>query len=211
MPKSLVDNDLFVDFDEPVSMYDSEGRPLTEQQADFFRQSRCLSEAGQLLVLYHASPNDFKSFDASRIGSGGGIIYGRGFYFCDSGSGLDIYGKYIKDYYLNLRSPFRWEAINEEADVFYNIDMFVEVLETNNFVVSEELRQQLEEDILENDGGLDTVIELTCGVDLAQKYFARAGYDGIMNLDIGDYVAFDPKQIKLCSNKTPAATAEVAA
>ena len=97
------------------------------------------------------------------------------------------------------------------AVTYYNIDMFVEVLEANNFVVSDDLRKQLEDDILENGGGLDTLIELTCGVDFAHTYFTKAGYDGIMNIEIGDYVAFKPEQIKLCSNKAPAQTSNIAA
>lgn len=194
--------DFFDDF-EVSSSYDSEGRALSIEQEDFFKTSKCVDEENSLLVLYHASNNEFNTFDIKRAGSGGGCIYGKGFYFCDDNFGLDIYGKYIKEYYLNLKNPFIWKDDN--------IDDFVLMLERNNFVVTDDLRQQLEEDILENDGGLDTVIELTCGIDLAHKYFMRAGYDGIMNLDIGDYVAFKPEQIKLCSNKMPSATADIAA
>lgn len=194
--------DFFDDF-EVGSSYDSEGRSLSAGQKDFFKNSKCRDEEGSLLVLYHASNSEFNTFDIKRAGSGGGSIYGKGFYFCDDNFGLEIYGKYIKEYYLDLKNPFIWKD--------NNIDDFIIMLEQNNFVVTDELRQQLEEDVLENDGGLDTVIELTCGIDLAQKYFTRVGYDGIMNLDIGDYVAFDPKQIKLCSNKMPSASADIAA
>ena len=211
MPTALVDNELFTDFDEPTSMYDSEGNPLNSAQATFFRSSKCLDEFGALLVVYHASPNKFTTFDPKLIGSGAGSIYGKGFYFCDSDYDLDQYGKYINAYYLNLKNPFRWEACEEEADKTYNLDMFIEVLEKNNFVVTDELFSQLESDLLQNDGGLDTIIELTCGFDLAQYYFEKAGYDGIMNFESGDHVAFYPEQIKLCSNKTPAKTADVAA
>ena len=207
---SLVNNELFTDFDVSSS-YDSEGKLLSKSQESFFKNSQCVDDSGSLLVLYHASNSDFTTFDTNKIGTGGGIIYGRGFYFCDSDFGLDIYGKYIKQYYLNLKNPFRWEVIDEDADATYNIDMFIEVLEQNNFVVSDELRQQLENEVLENDGGLDTIIEMSCGVDFAHKYFLRAGYDGIMNLDIGDYVAFKPEQIKLCSNKNPSAAIDIAA
>lgn len=162
-------------------------------------------------MLYHASNSEFNTFDTKYIGSGGGSIYGKGFYFCDDNFGLDIYGKYIKEYYLNLKNPFRWEAVEEEADAYYNVDMFINILKYNNFEVSDELRQQLEEEVLENDGGLDTVIELTCGFDFAYSYFTKAGYDGIMNLEIGDYVAFKPEQIKLCSNKMPSSSVDIAA
>ena len=210
MSNALVDNELFVDFDEPASGFDSDGNPLTSTQAEFFKQSKCLAEDGTLQVVYHASPNDFTEFDPKRVGTGGGSIYGKGFYFCDSDTNLDLYGKYKKSYYLNLKNPFRWEMPEDNYD-YYNLDMFIEVLKHSNFEVSDDLQRQLELDISEEAGGLDTLIEQTCGFDLAQKYFIKAGYDGIMNLEIGDYVAFDPKQIKLCSNKEPANTVNVAA
>lgn len=203
------DIDFFDNF-EVGSSYDSEGRLLSASQERFFRKSKCVDDEGGLLVLYHASNSEFDIFDIKRIGTGGGHIYGKGFYFCEDDFGLDIYGKYIKEYYLNLLNPYRWEVPQGDDDC-YNIDTFIELLEQNNFEVSDSLRQQLEEDVLENDGGLDTLISLTCGSDLAQKFFINAGYDGIMNLETGDCVAFKPEQIKLCSNKKPSASASIAA
>lgn len=210
MPTALADIDFFVDFEDPASMSDSKGRPLSQAQATFFDNSKCLDEDGSLLVLYHASKKDFTAFDPNTIGSGGGNIFGKGFYFCDNDAGLDIYGGYIREYYLNLKNPFRWEPIEEEADALYNLDMFIEVLELNNFNITVELHQILEDLALE-DCLFDEIIEQTCGVDFVQTYLKKAGYDGIMNLDVGDYVAFNPEQIKLCSNKNPKNTAELAA
>ena len=207
----LADNDVFMDFDDVSSKYDSEGRLLSNGQVNFFSKSKCTNENKNLLVVYHASKSDFTAFDYERIGSGGGNIYGKGFYFCDSSFGLDIYGEYIKEFYLNLKNPFRWEICEEEADYLYNLDMFIEVLDLNNFSITDDLKIELESELLEKGGGLDTIIEMTCGSGFAQKYFIKAGYDGIMNLDIGDCVAFDPKQIKLCLNKTPTIKADAAA
>ncbi len=206
-----LNNEFFIDFDEASSKYDSEGRLLSKGQVSFFNRSQCVDDNSQLMVLYHASNSDFTTFDPKRIGSGGGSIYGKGFYFSDDSFSVEIYGKYVREFYLNLKNPFRWESIEEEADATYNLDMFIEVLEANNFVMPDGLLEELEDDLINNDGGLDTIIEKTCGFDFAQKYFQRAGYDGIMNLDIGDYVAFKPEQIKLCSNKMPSASADVAA
>lgn len=206
-----VNNEFFIDFDDASSKYDSEGRLLTKGQLNFFNRSQCVDDNNCLLVLYHASNSNFTTFDPKRIGSGGGSIYGKGFYFSDDSFNVEIYGKYVREFYLNLKNPFRWESIEEEADATYNLDMFIEVLEANNFVMPDGLLEELEDDLINNDGGLDTIIEKTCGFDFAQKYFQRAGYDGIMNLDIGDYVAFKPEQIKLCSNKMPSATADAAA
>jgi hypothetical protein len=206
-----LNNEFFTDFDDASSKYDSEGRLLSKGQISFFSKSQCVDDNNCLLVLYHASNTEFTSFDLKRIGTAGGSIYGKGFYFSGDSFNVEIYGKYVREFYLNLKNPFRWEAIDEEADAAYNLDMFVEVLEANNFVMPDGLLKELEDDLINNDGGLDTVIEKTCGFDFATTYFTRAGYDGIMNLDIGDYVAFKPEQIKLCSNKKPSATADAAA
>jgi hypothetical protein len=207
MPQSFLNNELFVDFDDESSVQDSRGRGLTSAQASFFADSKCLDDSYKLLVVYHASPNDFSVFDSKYIGTGGGSIYGHGFYFCDDNYGLDIYGKYIKEYYLNLKNPFIWKA----DSVVDNIKAFLRVLKRNNFEITDELIKEIKYEIIRNEGGLDTLIEITCGVDFAQKYFMRAGFDGIMNLEIGDYVAFDPKQIKLCSNINPSSSVNVAA
>jgi hypothetical protein len=206
-----LNNEFFTDFDDAYSKYDSEGRLLSKGQISFFSKSQCVDDNNCLLVLYHASNTEFTSFDPNRIGSGGGTIYGKGFYFSDDSFNVEIYGKYIKEFYLNLENPFRWEAINEEADATYNLDMFIEVLVANDYMLPDGLLEELEDDLINNDGGLDTVIEKTCGFDFANTYFVRAGYDGIMNLEVGDYVAFEPSQIKLCSNKKPKNTAELAA
>ncbi len=194
-------NDLFVEFS--ATSMDSEGRALSKEQLEFFAGSKCVDESGRLLVVYHASNTDFDEFSPSKIGTGGGTIYGRGFYFNDSDFGLDIYGTYIKEYYLNLQKPFVWQMVNRVADAKRNINAFVQVLNANGYPITRELRKTLEDEIINQDGELDTVLELTCGEQEAQAYFKNAGFDGIMNLSTGDMVAFSPSQIKRCLDRTP--------
>ena len=91
------------------------------------------------------------------------------------------------------------------------MDTFIEMLEHNNFQVTPELRQKLEQDILENDGGLDTLIDLTCEADKATQFFKACGFDGIMDLDTLDFVIFEPNQAKLSSNKNPTSSELLAA
>lgn len=194
--------DFFVDFDSKTS--DSEGRPLSKEQLEFFAGSKCVDESGRLLVVYHASNADFDEFSLSKIGTGGGTIYGRGFYFNDSDFGLDIYGTYIKEYYLNLQKPFVWQMVNNKTDAKRNVAAFLQVLNANSYPITQELRKTLEDEIINQDGELDTVLELTCGEREAQAYFKGAGFDGIMNFSTGDMVAFNPTQIKRCLDRTPA-------
>jgi hypothetical protein len=63
--------------------------------------------------------------------------------------------------------------------------------------------KQLALDVLKNDGGLDTMIEQTCGSEKIADFLKRCGFDGIVNYDVLDFVAFEPSQIKLSSNKNP--------
>lgn len=210
MPSKLIDNDFFIDFDS-TAIYNSDGEPLTSGQANFFKDSKCVDENGSLYKVYQASNSDFDAFDKSFIGSGAGYIYGKGFYFGADPDSVKIYGSKINEYYLRLKNPYRYEAVDDEDDALYNVDTFVELLEQNGFKVSEELQLDLETDVLENDGGLDTLIELTCGSDRVAEFFKSSGYDGIMNLDVLDFVAFEPNQIKLCSNKAPTSSEKLVA
>jgi hypothetical protein len=209
MPKALVDDDFFLDFDEAGC--DSEGNSLTDAQVTFFNGSKCRDEDGSLYLVYQASNKEYDAFDKERIGTGAGSIYGKGFYFSCDRESVKIYGNLIKEYYLNIKNPYRYEEVNEEADALYNVDTFIEMLEHNNFQVTPELQQKLEQDVLENDGGLDTLIDLTCGSDKATQFFKACGFDGIMDLDTLDFVIFEPNQAKLSSNKNPTSSKLLAA
>ena len=202
MPTALVDNEFFLDFDD-VAGYDSEGNVLSEAQVRFFSQSRCVDENGDLYLVYHADNNDYDTFDKSQIGTGAGSIFGKGFYFGSNAESVRMYGNNIKTYYLNLKRPFIYEAIEDKQSAVNNVKAFARVLKANNYPISVEQMKQLALDILKNDGGLDTIIELTCGAEKITDFFKSCGYDGIMNLDVLDFVAFEPNQIKLSSNKNP--------
>lgn len=203
MPTALIDDDFFLDFDEPAIAYDSEGNILNSAQYKFFKNSKCTDEDGALFLVYRATNSNYDTFDFNRLGTGAGSIFGKGVYFSADKNSVKIYGNIIKEYYLNLKNPFKYLAADEEADILYNLDNFINVLRQNNYPVTEELQLTLKEDLIENDGGLDTLIELTCGVDKATDYFKKCGFDGIVNLDVLDFVAYEPNQIKLRNNLSP--------
>lgn len=202
MPTALVDNELFVDFDETAG-YDSEGNALSEAQVRFFSQSKCVDENGDLYLVYHADNTDYDAFDKSQIGTGAGSIFGKGFYFGSNAESVGIYGNNIKTYYLNLKRPFIYEAIEGKQAAINNVKAFARVLKANNHFISVEQMKQLALDILKNDGGLDTMIEQTCGPEKITDFFKKCGFDGIVNYDVLDFVAFEPNQIKLSSNTNP--------
>ena len=74
--------------DVQFSRKDSEGNTLTEQQAEYFRDSKVRNENGNLLVVYHGTmTGDFTVFDASYANVEGDM--GAGFYFTSDYADVD--------------------------------------------------------------------------------------------------------------------------
>lgn len=74
--------------DVQFSRKDSEGNTLTEQQAEYFRDSKVRDENGNLLVVYHGTmTGDFTVFDASYANVEGDM--GAGFYFTSDYADVD--------------------------------------------------------------------------------------------------------------------------
>lgn len=61
---------------------DSAGNELSQQQREFFTNSKVVDGNGNLKVMYRGGNGDFTVFD--RKHSKGSNLYGRGFYFTDS-------------------------------------------------------------------------------------------------------------------------------
>lgn len=53
-----------------ISENDSNGNKLTEQQREYFKDSKVVDENGNLLVVYHQTNNDFTVFDTNHDGAG---------------------------------------------------------------------------------------------------------------------------------------------
>jgi len=84
------------------SMKDSEGNELSEQQAEYFKDSKVRDEDGNLLVMYRGGKTGFTVFDRSK--SKYSNLYGRGFYFTDSKAHAGHYGN-PRAFYLNIQHP----------------------------------------------------------------------------------------------------------
>ena len=64
MPKALIDNEFFIDFD--TANCDSEGNSLSDSQVSFFNQSKCRDEDGSLYLVYRASNKEYDAFDKEQ-------------------------------------------------------------------------------------------------------------------------------------------------
>ena len=95
------------------SLKDSEGKSLTEEQVEYFKNSKVRDDKGNLLIAYHGSPNKFFTFDRNRIGKGTDQ-FGAGFYFATDENSAHSYGDNIHKIYLNIEKPI---VINRDANV----------------------------------------------------------------------------------------------
>ncbi|MBO5123477.1 MAG: hypothetical protein J6B99_10005, partial [Oscillospiraceae bacterium] len=85
-----------------LSLKDSDGNALTEEQAAYFAESKSVDAQGNLRVMYRGGNSDFTVFDRKK--SSYANLYGRGFYFTDSKSHAEQYGG-ARAFYLNITNP----------------------------------------------------------------------------------------------------------
>lgn len=89
---------------EQNSDRDSSGNPLSEEQIEFFKDSKVRDKNGNLLVVRHGTSEDFHIFDFSKAGKNG-KAEGAGFYFSDEMEITKRYGEIQKEVYLNITKP----------------------------------------------------------------------------------------------------------
>ena len=87
---------------------DSEGKYISNQQADYFRESKIRNENGDLLVLYHQTDSDFNIFDTRREGAGArdnGTPYG--IFLKPTSKDIGLSGKKQMALYANITNPLK--------------------------------------------------------------------------------------------------------
>ena len=166
---------------------DNQGRKLSRQQQEYFKDSKVRDENGNLLVMYHGTEanvgipenNWFTVFDIDRAGNHGSML-GDGFYFTSDRSHAEQYAHTkgnIYETYLNIKKPL-------ELNHFSTGDLTYAIRNINPYI---------EADIYKRDGTLDGY--------KVRRYLLDNGYDGIHSGNT--YVAFNSNQIKNITNTTP--------
>lgn len=168
------------------SLSDNQGRTLSKEQQEYFKDSKVRDEEGNLKVMYHGTeamaglPEDawFTIFDTKRAGSNGSF-FGTGFYFTDSKEHAQDYahskGK-VYETYLNIKNPYiPYQNLEDSISRTFKEDLIIRL--NINKEASSLTGKEITEILKEN------------------------GYDGVINGDT--VVAFYPEQIKNVDNTTP--------
>ena len=193
-------------------MTDSDGRELTVQQQEYFKDSKVRDEDGRLKVMYHGTNAD-KPFTVFDTYGGKFGLFGRGSYFTDDPEVAHSYtakgkGNAPRTYevYLDIKNPLDMDAaFDRSAWTDQPTDIRDAIAgATTNEDVFRALKQYCEDE-----GMIRWEAE-----DFISDTVRSAGFDGITHVGGGRYgskdgqkhrvfIAFDPEQIKRVDNKTP--------
>lgn len=174
---------------------DNQGRKLSQQQQEFFKDNKVRDEDGNLQVAYHGTGFGFTVFDKEKAGSNYGNwgMYGKGFYFTTNKEQAKRWAESsrgdlseVKEVYLNITNPFDPDADYTEMFADLNLDPF---LTKKGYRMLEYLQEQ----------GKDT-----------RSILQAKGFDGIYSkYNKDNIVVFESNQIKNVDNTNPTENADI--
>ena len=97
-----VNEDFVKNSEKLTNVVDSDGKKLSEAQAEFFKDSKVRDEDGNLLKVYHGTNSDFTVFNRGEKNG----QFGKGIYFAADKSYAKENGKKVVNAYLNVENPF---------------------------------------------------------------------------------------------------------
>ena len=191
----------FSEDDKVYSDRDSEGNILSKEQQEFFKDSKIRDKNGNLMKVYHGSPNKFFTF---RQGVAEG--WGRGIYFTDNRNAASDFGDNIVETYLNIKNPFNADTMSYEDIGAENTKAYREfdMQKWRRYYPEYDTYEEYQEDM----GGVGMYEIYTEEVEVFNRILRELGYDGIIangsnGIDGYEIVAFEENQPKLTTNKNP--------
>lgn len=213
---------------------DSTGRKLSEQQQEFFKDSKVRDAEGRLKTVYHGSSAQFTKFSADFM-SKNGSSEGQGFYFTDlktMAQGYEKDGGQLLEGYLDIKNPLSDSEVTlsnaEVKRLIKAIDPTGDDLVLNydsrggigypsrtwyNRAVNDTLRMTMET----SESDSEILAELANGMGNPGAVLKAArevlGYDGYIVEgkydDATVYVAFDSSQFKNVDNLNPTSNPDI--
>lgn len=176
---------------------DSEGRKLSEAQQEFFKDSKVRDEEGRLMLVYHATDNDFTVFDREKLGmvtdsNADDVSFAAtahiGFWFNSDNIQKKTAQDKVLSGYLKIENPYYVDSIRalseQVADIYgENYDELQERFESRDYKAARELGERFAD------------------------WLKQEGYDGVIVNDeeFGgtSYMVLDSNQFKNRTNQTP--------
>ena len=187
---------------------DSEGNELSKEQQEFFKDSKIRDKNGNLMKVYHGSPNEFFTFK-----QGYAMGWGTGMYFTDNRIEAADFGDNIIEAYLNIKNPYNADTMDygaiggEKTKTYRDFDMKVWKERYSEYDTYEEYVEDIS-------GGVGMYEIYEEEKEVFNRILRELGYDGIIaygsnNIDGYEIVAFNESQPKLTTNKNPTTNPDI--
>lgn len=152
------------------SMKDSKGNALTEQQAEFFKDSKVRDEDGNLLAMYHGTNVDIGNYIDDI------------FYLSSDKITSSTYGKKVGKYYVKLKNPL---VINAEGKSWNELHLTndVENLYEKMGLFIDDVSELIEKADALGVGYPSRTLSSTRHIE---EYATGLGYDGVIYTNIID-------------------------
>ena len=177
------------------SLKDSQGRDLTKEQAEFYKDTVVRDGQGRLKVMYHGTTAQFNSFRSGDIG----------FHLGNKTQAITKVGKganaRIIEAYINLKNPLK---VNFDSGNWNALSGLAVRLADVGAITKEEYQDLIKLGNSNHEGYYSKANKAL------RELLSNKGYDGIEypNWYEGkgtskSYIIFDGNQVKLIDNKTP--------
>ena len=175
---------------------DNQGRKLTAEQQEFFKDSKVRDENGNLLVVYHGTGEDFTVFTDKLMGKNNGNAFGQGYYFTSSRFIANSYKNNAKgsnpkvmEVYLDMENPFDFLG---EGDLLDKAERLMNKYGVSN--IGNKLKSNIH--------ALGFIKSIASENNISTSEILQdLGFDGIISGN--EYVVFEPNQIKNIDNTNP--------
>ena len=216
---------------------DSQGRALSKDQQEYFKDSKVRDENGQLITVYHGTTEEINIFDKNRLGNNtGAASASEGFFFTDNKRIAEEYSRYARPQYIkDLENEYK--RLEKEAQKTGNWDDYYKAYEKYE---DAELTYAYNEDNQRTNAENQKEVYLNLTNPLIHDFKGESyrdesyydllkqakenGNDGAMFLNTYDgygepgswdnpmtniYVAFDSNQIKNIDNTKPTSNDDI--
>ena len=174
--------------------HDSEGSPLSKAQEKYFKDSKVRDADGNLLMVYHGTPNTFNIFNKGQYGS----LYGAGLYFTEDIKYAEGFtqgspqGRVIEAY-LNIKNPLVVKN-SEELNKYLN-ELAYDTVDENGIKYKQ--RKANFDAMTELSKLYDGIIVEQPQIDIQTMRYGKI------------YVALDSNQVKETTNINPTISEDI--
>lgn len=196
--------------------YDNQGRELSPQQQEYFKDSKARDENGKLLEVYHGTEFDFTKFDQSKLGLNSGTNMKGIWLTTDENYASTFAGKNLLKGYVNITNPFNQDKVTMKLE-----DLKKAVAEfSKDYDVPAINKQQVIEKLYNKENTSDVILynDITRAIPFNKlAYFNNyikeyTGKDGVLfQINNGKYyaVAFESNQFKNVDNLNPTTNEDI--